>query len=641
VALGVWSRVQGLVFGGAIGSAFSRAVEPILEPVRQRAWSKNPVRVLSVGDLAELVAKGLTSLASVVDDAERTGHDADNLRALTALRQTYPGLGELDEMSNRGVLAPGLVDKALSRHGIPAEYHAAVKALFSDLLDPAALAAAVHRNIVPDPGFLVGEQPGTDRKVPIFPKVGIDVTKEYLGQGLDEKRFRTLVGLQGLPMGPHEAAQAKFRGIITHDDYLAAIAQGNTRNEWSEAILEQTRQIPTSRDFFENALRGYHDLAWAQEQAERHGMSPEDSLVIYQNQGRPMNVRNITQALARGGTFEPEPGEMTDDALRTIIRDFLPPGDYDLNALRPYMASIVEGSLKPAYYDLEYARRYNYPSAFVFRTLQGTHAINRDQAAQYYKELGWPPELAEQAATAFAKQGASAEKEASATDLLTLWDGGRATAAETLAALEDLGYPADEAQRKMDTLAARRVSSARTTAISDLHGAFKKGDIDGATALGALADLGVPDWAQNQIVVSWAIAYGALTARLTESRIRADYEAGRITLEEAIGRLGELGHNEEEAIALLGVQQLGARREAVRADFQAGRITLAAAIDALGALGFGQMSSLDFLGVQDAAARQSAIRADYQAGRIGLAAAIGALGVLGMSRNDALAFLGV
>jgi hypothetical protein len=86
-------------------------------------------------------------------------------------------------MSNRKVLSPELVDKALSRHGIPAEYHGAVKALFLDLLDPAQLAAAVHRNIIPDPGLLVGQQPGPDRKVPIFPQVPIDALRRRQGKG--------------------------------------------------------------------------------------------------------------------------------------------------------------------------------------------------------------------------------------------------------------------------------------------------------------------------------------------------------------------------------------------------------------------------------------------------------------------------
>jgi hypothetical protein len=172
----LWDRVQSLVFGAAVGRAGSEAVTPVLEPVRQRAWTRNKIRVLDTGTVAELVAKGFAKLEDVLDEAGRNGFNRVRLEALSALKQVYPGLGELDEMSNRKVLSPELVNKALSRHGIPAEYHPAVKALFADLLDPAQLAAAVHRNIVPDPGFLVGEQPGPDRKVPIFPKVGIDVT---------------------------------------------------------------------------------------------------------------------------------------------------------------------------------------------------------------------------------------------------------------------------------------------------------------------------------------------------------------------------------------------------------------------------------------------------------------------------------
>jgi hypothetical protein len=58
--------------------------------------------------------------------------------------------------------------------------------------------------------LLVGEQPGPDRKVPIFPKVGIDVTKEYEGQGLDEDRFRTLVGCRGSRWGRTKPQQALF-----------------------------------------------------------------------------------------------------------------------------------------------------------------------------------------------------------------------------------------------------------------------------------------------------------------------------------------------------------------------------------------------------------------------------------------------
>lgn len=476
-----WNRVEGFLFGSAIAGAFSRAIEAVLEPVKQHAWSKNPVKVLDVGTLGALIAKGLSPESALTDEAKRTGYNTDRLRAEAALQQTYPGVGELDEMANRKVLAPELVDKALARHGIPAEYHAAVKALFSDLLDPAQTAAAIHRNIIPDPGLLVGQQPGPDRKVPIFPKVPIDALKEAAGQGLDEDRLRVLVGLQGLPMGPHEAAQAYFRQIITFDDFLAAIAQGNTRNEWAQPIVEQTRQIPTARDFMENALRGHHDFAWAAQQAARHGMHEEDAFVIYQNQGRPLNLHQISQAIAWGANYNPGQGDNPD----------------------PWMQSVLLGAVRPEYYEMQDSLKYIVPSAFALRTLQQAGALTPDEAFVWYKRLGWEPGLSRKVADAFGKQKASAEKEATAGDLLTLWDGGKLTEAETLAALEALDYPADEARRKLDLVAARRVIASKTSAIGDLHGAYKKQDLHALDATNALLALGLDADTAAKIVSNW------------------------------------------------------------------------------------------------------------------------------------------
>jgi hypothetical protein len=45
------------------------------------------------------------------------------------------------------------------------------------------------------------------------------------------------------------------------------------------------------------------------EQAARHGMHEDDALVIYQNQGRPLNLHQITQALAWGAKYNKGPGD--------------------------------------------------------------------------------------------------------------------------------------------------------------------------------------------------------------------------------------------------------------------------------------------------------------------------------------------
>jgi hypothetical protein len=379
-------RLQTFLFGAAIGRASSDAVTPVLEPVRQHAWFRNQNKVLDPAAAAELLAKRFITEEEAQFDANRGGIADNRLAALTLLAQTYPGLSELVRLSNREILTPERVKEVLGHHGIPDTYTDAYLALFQEILTPGELAAAIHRGLVPAEGLVLGEQPQPPFKVDAYPVEPIDALAEARGSGLDAKRLQVLVGLQGLPMGPHEAAQALFRGIITHGDYIRAFNTSNMRNEWAQAIMEQTRQIPTARDFFENALRGYHDLAWAQEQAKRHGMSEADSLVIYQNQGRPMAVSNITKALARGGVFAPEPGELTD----------------------PYEASIVEGNVKPAYYDLAKALRYSYPSAFLMRSLAQAGDITEADFAQYGKEQGWPPDLADKIAHAVAKPAAAA-----------------------------------------------------------------------------------------------------------------------------------------------------------------------------------------------------------------------------------------
>src|SRR5207247_7798492 len=117
--------------------------------------------------------------------------------------------------------------------------------------------------------------------------------------------------------------------------------------------------------------------------------------------------------------------------------------------------------------------------------------ISEADALEILKFEGWEPTLAEKVSKAWATTQAAAQKEATVADLLALYDGYKASPAETLAALEALGYPAEEAQAKMDVLDARRVTSARNTAIGDLHGLYKKGGLSDPAVLTALASIGV------------------------------------------------------------------------------------------------------------------------------------------------------
>lgn len=387
-------RLQTFLFGAAIGRAASDSVTPVLEPVKQAAWKANENKVLDAGTAAEALAQGIITETEGQYDANRTGYSNNRFGVLWRLAQAVPGIGEARMLRRRADGSNGRLISAEQLHHVYAknqiepQFWPALDAVVFDILSPGELAAAIHRGLVPDPGGLLkGEQPSPPFNVEAYPVYQIDAQQEAMGSGYNLDRLGVLVGLQGLPMGTHEAAQAFFRGIITHGDYIRAFNESNSRNEWAQAVLDQTRQIPTARDFFENALRGHHDFEWAAQQAARHGMSPEDSFVIYQNQGRPLNLHQITQALAWGAKYKPAPTDNPD----------------------PWVQSVLLGPVRPEYYDLNEALKYTLPSAFYFRTLQEQGVLKEPEAAMWYRRLGWPPELADLVATAYASTTAAAK----------------------------------------------------------------------------------------------------------------------------------------------------------------------------------------------------------------------------------------
>lgn len=374
--------------GFAFGRASAPALSPAIEKIRQEAWAQYPDRLPDTGTLAEGIAQGQVDEASARDWAKSQGYDTTAFDALIAIANVGPGMAQAFNLWRREQTNEAGFRRALKRLGLEAEWIDALWNVREEVLDPADLARGIHRGLVPDPGLLEGNLPSGVGNVPAYPVYPIDALKEAKAAGFDRDHLGVLVGLQGNPMGAHEAANAVFRGILTDNDYLRAIAEGNTRNEWAEAIFEQSRQLPTAREFLENALRGYRTLAEALAGAELHGMTAEHALMVYQNQGRPLNVHQITQALARGAKFHPEPGEITD----------------------PYRASTVEGPLKPAYYEMNEALKYVVPGVFAIRALTESGVWSEAKAAERLKWSGWYPPDADEVAKAWAAPKAGTAK---------------------------------------------------------------------------------------------------------------------------------------------------------------------------------------------------------------------------------------
>lgn len=388
--------ILGKFFGSTVstgaGFAFGRASAPVLSPalekLRQETWRIYPDRLPEAAELAVAVARGKITRAQGADWSEAHGFSGSVFDTLVTIAELAPDVGTAMRAWRRDKLTDDQFRTVLDRNGLADEWFEAVEALKAEVFELAQIAAAIHRGLIPDPGLLKGEQPAGPFKVEPYPVYDIDALKEASAIGYDKNHLGVAVGLQGLPMGTHEAAQAYYRNIITHGDYIRAFNESNSRNEWAEAVLEYTRQIPTARDFIENALRGYRTFPEAAAGASLHGMSEEHARLIFQNSGRPLNLHQITQALAWGAKYDPQPGDDPD----------------------PYMNSVLIGSVTPAYYAMQDSLKYILPGYFVVKAMLANGSISEADAATIFKRSAWPPDLAEKAAAALVpKAGAAAE----------------------------------------------------------------------------------------------------------------------------------------------------------------------------------------------------------------------------------------
>lgn len=387
------SRFFGRTASEGAAYAFGVATGPVLAPateqIRQEAWKFYSTRIPGVAGLAAGVAQGQVDEGTAREWAARQGFGDQAFSALIDIANTGPDVGMAMQAWRRGKLTDAEFSTVLKRHAIEDQWFAAIEALKAEVLGPADLARAIHRGLIPDPGLLKGTLPSGVGNVPAYPVYPVDALAEAEASGYDRDRLGVLVGLQGLPMGSHEAAQALFRGVLTEDDYLRAIAEGNTRNEWADAIREQSRQIPSAAQYVAAWLRGWITKGQRDAGAARHGMQPADVDLLALAAGRPVTTRQAFLGFIRGGRVE---GESWDER-------------------ETFRRAVIQSNIRPEWEPILWAQRYTYPSAFVLRTLVQSGDLSADDARQVLTFSGWEPTLIDKVVAA--------------------WSGGTATAADT------------------------------------------------------------------------------------------------------------------------------------------------------------------------------------------------------------------
>lgn len=477
----------------AEGAAFAAgvAIGPVLGPpvqaLRNKVNAQYPNVYPDPGTLAEGVAQGQIADAQARGWAKFHGVGDAAFTALVNIANTGPGAAPAFDLWRRGIIDDAGFRRAITREGVEPEWITDLLKLRYHLLDPAAIANAVQQGHLPNEGILPDPTTGNlPLDIPLT-QIDLDPIALAAGQGIDEPTLRVMANLSGLPPPQGELRDMLNRGIITEPAFVAGIREGHTKTKWIGAVQALARRILQPTDYVNGHIRG-----WISEEAmlagtKLHGLNAEDTQLLFNIHGGPLSWHQIWIGLARGGKYD-GPTDAIDPA---------------------FLKGLQESNLRPEWYDLAWHSRYNYPPPFMLRALTQSGEQTAAETEQVLLYLGWEPGYAAKVAAQWGKGTGTAAKEATVADLVTLYQGYKITRADLLGDLEQLGYTAAVAETKAEVADAARVVSARTTAITGLHKAYVKGDIDDARATAALTKLNLPDPQVAEIVAIWRIEANA------------------------------------------------------------------------------------------------------------------------------------
>jgi hypothetical protein len=458
------ATVEAAAFAG--GLAISPVLRPVLQAIENATWSEYPDKPLDAATAAEVAAENYAAYGDMETEATHTGYGTDRFAHLYDVTVTAPGEGTLLQLLRRSSEVGIDFEHGLRKAKLEGQWDAALRNLADARLNPAAVALAVVRSIMQNDGLQVGTLDSSGGVVPAYPVSSIDPVVEASLSGIDEERLRVMVGSVGLPASPIQAALMYFRGIIDQSDVWKAVQQSDTRPAWGPFLQEFARQILTAEQYLEGALRGWISYTDGVAGAAKHGMSPTDAQLLYQIRRRPLTPHTISQALARGGTFDTAQAPFAD----------------------PYVSSVHEADLGPEWYGLAEAMKYSPPSLFVIRQLLKDGVYTQDHAALRIRQLGIYPEDADLIAAAYAPApGAAADPHVTKAEN-QLWTAthraylnGHAPAATLTPAFTALGITPAAQQTVLDLWTLEQQLERFGLTAANIHKAYTKGDTNDAT----------------------------------------------------------------------------------------------------------------------------------------------------------------
>src|SRR5438067_2306728 len=333
----------------AAGVAVAPALSPVVREIVNEANAKYSTHPIDATTAAAIVAEDVEQFDFGRTEASFNGMDETRFRAVLGEVLNAPGIGELYAMWRRGLISDADFTHGLRKAKLETRYDAGLEGLHDVLLSSEELAAMQQQ------GFVDATRANSEGAL----------------QGVTPDRQQLRFEVAGLPPGHAEAQHLLNRGLIDEATFAEMIREGHTKTKYT-GVLEQARvAVLSALDYVQGHLRNWISESEMVAGGALTGHTAEQMDFLFKIHGRPISWHQTWIGLQRGGTLDG------------------PTGD-----IHPaFLAALQRSDIQPPFYNLAWAQRYNYPSAFVLRALTQGGDLTAAQTEEILKFEGWEPTL--------------------------------------------------------------------------------------------------------------------------------------------------------------------------------------------------------------------------------------------------------
>lgn len=502
----LFGRFFDTAFGYAVGGAASSAIDPIVNPLAEQAWSDAVAtgvgRALQPADLANMAVQGVLDEQVAAGEAAKSGLTKESFHRLFLVNGSPIAPDQALDLWNRGEIAEADVDRALLQSRLKPEWVETFKLLRRQLVQVADLAEMVVQGVLDTAA----------------------ATERAQQLGLQAADFARLIRLAGNPPGPESLLAMWNRGILDEAAVDVGLVQSRLKPEWVERFKQLRTQPASLAAAVSAVVKERIPLARGEAIARENGIDAQTFALLVDEGGRPISITEALQLLRRRKIDETRFREVVarSDVKTEFTGDLLNLKE-QLPSLAQMRAIIGTGSLSDAV-ARDTLQRLGYSDAIVDGIIAAGHG----------DKLAGTKDLAQSAIVA-AYQSRQMSRDAAVADLA------------------GLGYDTNDAGVLLGLADYNRAHAYRTAVIGVVKARYLAHDIDESVASSTLDSIGLAPDERDDYLALWTFDIAANPHLLTLAQLNAAVKANILDVGQYKAYLPRLGYVEPEVSILVGL----------------------------------------------------------------------------------------